>query len=130
MSEQTITQMIKRPIVYDEKLLWETYHGWGKASSHPRLREWAKESGMSNPNTGEVSQMGPWFAMWRYAFNNPKEAYPAWEAWIKDNFDAIADKNIAINFDTFLKEIKKEARHIYSKKRIQAWCEKWKVKYE
>jgi hypothetical protein len=130
MTEQTITQMIKRPIVYDEERLWKTYHGWGKASSHPRLRAWAEENGMVNPNSGKVSQMGPWFAMWRYAFQNPKEAYPAWEEWMKENMAAIADKHVLINFDTFLKEIRKVARNMYSEKKVRAWCEKWKVKYE
>lgn len=74
-----LTKMTGR--FYDDKLLWETYMGWGRAATYARLREWCLQNGMYNPITGKVSQMGCFWAMWRYAVHNPEEAYEAYRKW-------------------------------------------------
>lgn len=66
--------------VYDGKELFEKYHSWGAAASSKRLREWAREN-MPNRKTGNSSQMGVFYSMWRWAFQHPEEAFESWKEW-------------------------------------------------
>lgn len=131
---QTISQRLKRPRIYgekEEKALWEKYHSWGKASSTTRLREWANAQGMYSHEKGEVSQMGPFLAMWRYAFRHPEEAYPHWKAWVDEHRVEADEAGIEGTFEEFKEEIKNQVKknHIFVPDRLRAWCQKWKVTY-
>lgn len=70
---------------YDGKKLFQVYCAWGSAANVNKLNEWAKEN-MPNPETGKVSQVGPYYAMWAWAFKNPKEAYPVWKEYMFRRF--------------------------------------------
>lgn len=56
--------------VYNGRDLFIAYCKWGKAAGNERLKEYAFRT------SGRKSQMGPTYAMWRWAFENPEEAWP------------------------------------------------------
>lgn len=95
--------------IYDGKLLWETYMGWGAAATYKKLRAFAREKGMVNPETGQVSHMGVYFAAWKYAFRNPYEAHKSYKEW---RFQT--DRYLP-SFRDFLLEIQ---NHAYNNKSI------------
>lgn len=74
-----LTRISKR--YFDDRLLWKTYMGWGRAATYSRLRAWCIQNGMVNPETGKVSQMGVYWAIWRFAVRNPEEAYEDYKLW-------------------------------------------------
>lgn len=106
MSFMALTKLTKK--FYDDKLLWETFMGWGRAATYKKLREWCIDQGMVNPDTGTVSQMGVFFAMWRYAVNCPEEAYKGYQEWQMQYG----------NFPTFEDFCKDVLAHAFSKKAI------------
>jgi hypothetical protein len=63
---------------YDGRKLFEWWCDAGKAGTNESLRKFAKAT-MPNPETGEVSRMGPTYAMWAWAFENAQEAYEMWK---------------------------------------------------
>jgi hypothetical protein len=92
---------------YDGKECWELYMSWGGASSYRKLRDWHRA------NKGYGSQMGPFWAMWKYAFLNVEEAYPAYQKWYADVVASIGDKNMNPNSTIlgYLEDIKKHAKN-------------------
>lgn len=125
----TITEFLKRPRIYDGKRLWEEYHSWGRAATHDKLREWALANGMVNTRSGKVSQMGPFFAMWRYALHNPEEAYPAYERWAKEYEEYLVPEGMDIDFKAFLKDIREHAKHggVVGRQTYLEFCEKYEL---
>lgn len=99
--------------VYDDKKCFERYMTWGAAATHAKLRRWCISVGMVNPATGTVSQMGPFWAAWRYALNNIEtpgvfEMYREW--W----FESDAEKKVP----TFLHFIVNIQNHAWNNKSI------------
>jgi hypothetical protein len=132
--EQTITSKLTRPRVYTrsrEQELWEVYHSWGRAATGDKLVAYAREKGWFNPRKGEPSRMGPRWAMWRYAFRNPKEAYPHFEKWANEYRVELIENDINISFESFLKEVKEHVKkgNMFREGTIRKWCEKWGVPY-
>lgn len=128
--EQTIIQRLKRPIIYtpkEEKELWVKYHSWGKAASTEKLLEFAYSRGWFSPEKGKPSRMAPYVAMWRWAFKNPKEAYPHWELWAKDQMDSFIKLGIEISPATFIHEIERHVSgsSIRSSSRVATWKQEW-----
>lgn len=120
-----LTNILRDKTVYDGKRLWETYMEWGRGSSHKRLREWARENNMVNPWTGKVSQMGAFWAMWRYAVHNPEEAYESYKKHTEE-FPELIAMGISVNFEFFLKDVQKHARNeaVVSRKTYREFCKK------
>ena len=85
--------------LYDGKLLFETYCNWGAAASNPRLIEFARQT------YGRASQMGPYYAMWKYAFDNPKVAYELWKEY---SFNRFPEEPIP-TWEQFLLELRDRA---------------------
>jgi hypothetical protein len=125
--EQTITQRLKNPKIYDGKKLWKAYHSWGKAATNEKLKEYAYSVGMYDSEKGRPSNSGPRTAMWLYAFENPLEAYPSWVEWVKQYDNRMAEGHIQVNFKEFIKEIDRVSRGIQMKtpRRIDAWRKRW-----
>jgi hypothetical protein len=115
-----------------EKELWEYFHSLGRAATGDKLVAYAKEKGWFNPRKGEPSRMGPRWAMWRYAFRHPKEAYPTFEKWAKEEYSTeIVENDVEINFENFLVEVKEHVKRgrVFRDGTIRKWCEKWGVPY-
>lgn len=89
-------QMAKKR-VYDGKLLWETWCNWGAAASNPRLMEFSKQQ------FGRSSQMGPYYAKWKYAFDNPEKAYELWKEY---SFNANPEEPVP-TWEEFLLQLQK-----------------------
>src|SRR5688500_17580433 len=110
---ETITQRLTRPRIYTEareKELWEVYCSWGRAATGSRLDEYARAKGWYSSKKKEPSHMGPKWAMWRYPFRHPKEAYPHFEKWAKEYQVDIIENNIEISFENFLVEVKEHIK--------------------
>lgn len=112
-----------REKVYDGKLLFQTYCGMGTAASVRRLKEFASKE-MPNPKTGTVSQMGVIFAMWRWAFQNPEEAYPYWKEL---QFNIHPDREFT--FHDFLKYLQNKGKdvNICSRDNLRRFCAKYNL---
>jgi ABC-type nitrate/sulfonate/bicarbonate transport system substrate-binding protein len=84
---------------------------------------------MYNFRNGKASPMGPYWAAWRYALRNPKEAYPAWEKWAKEYLSELAEQGIEINFEKFLEEIKEHARRgaVVGENAYKKFCAEWQL---
>jgi hypothetical protein len=109
---------------YDGKLLFKTWCEWGRASSNDRLIAFSKA------NFGVGSQMGAYYAMWRYAFDNPEEAFEYWrDFW----FNTYPDREQPAKFENFLLEVKKRAEKnpsVASTKRLERWCAKYNLQMD
>lgn len=109
---------------YDGKILFETWCSWGKAATNPRLIEWAAKN-MPNPNTGRSSQMGPYYAMWAWAFDNPEESYELWKKW---RFD-VNPAEVTSKEEYFIK-LRDRAlgnQNIAGRKKVERFCAKWGI---
>jgi hypothetical protein len=92
--------MANKERIYDGEDLFKVWCEWGQASNHDRLIEFAREK------YGQASQMGPYYAMWRWAFENPEKAFVYWkEWWFLNN----PDKDPAV-FEEFLIVIRDKAK--------------------
>jgi hypothetical protein len=111
--------MMAKKKVYDGKLLFETYCNWGAAASNPRLMEFARQT------YGQTSQMGPHYAMWKWAFQNPEEAY---EMWKELQFNKNPEDPIP-TFEQFLLKIRelavKNPSIGGSKQSVERFCAKY-----
>lgn len=63
--------------LFDREEVWTHY--WvemGESRSFIKLSKWLKSSkGVINPETGrEITPMGLWFALWRWAVKNPEKS--------------------------------------------------------
>ena len=105
---------------YDGELLFKTWCEWGKASNHDRLIEFAKDK------FGRASQMGPYYSMWRWAFDNPDAAFEYWKEWWFLNYP---DEEPA-KFADFVLVIKKKAENnttIASRGNMERFCAKYNI---
>ena len=101
-----VTRILSRDGLYEGKVLWEEFHSWGAGSSARRLLAWAKQNGMLNPVKPQKGHMGPIWAMWRYALENPEEAFPAYKAHAEQYPTQLLEKGISeVTFDLFIKDI-------------------------
>lgn len=122
---------------YNGKKLWEYYHSMGRAASYDKLNKWAKDNGMANPETGEVSQMGANWAMWSYAMDFPEEAFPHYKAWALEHQTELLSSGIDLTEENlwrkFLEDVKdhnSEGKPTYSKKRFNKFCERYDLPYQ
>lgn len=82
---------------------------------------------MFDPRLGRPSNMGPAWAMWRYAVANPKEAWTAYEKWAREHMDELVANGIDLDFGLFLEDLKRHAqnRAIVGKSTYENWCKEW-----
>jgi hypothetical protein len=130
--------------LYNEKECWEKYMSWGAAASTQRLLNWHRAE------HGFGTRMGPVFAMWRWAVNNPEECYPQYKEfhrhnapgedlsqysnfkikWFFENYKS--GEYQEITFEEFLNLIKKLARvyvgSVLGKKAYKRFCDKYGLK--
>lgn len=117
--------------IYDDKLCFETYMKWGAAATHRKLREWCKQVGMVNYMTGRPSQMGAFWALWRYAMQNPEEGFPLYKEWWYHTTLPMSEfgrVNPHATFEDFLGDIQNHAynnKSIASQSKYEAFCEKY-----
>lgn len=112
---------------YNGKELWETYMSWGAAASHRKLRLWFEEKGV------KASQMGAFWAMWRYALGNPEEAFPAYKKWwfetaSNQSDGVVVDSNV--DFQKFLEDIRNHAYGkscIVGRRTYRTFCKKYSL---
>lgn len=105
--------------IYNDELLFKTYFGWGAAATFEKLREFCKRTGQISVKTGRPSHMGPIWAVWRYAFNNPESIVPGtgkttYEMYREWWYDTDAEKKTP----TFMHFILNIQTHTYNKKSI------------
>ncbi len=126
-----LTRKTNRQKIYNDQECWDKFMEWGAASTCRKLFLWHKEE------HGFASQMGPVWAMWRWAADNPELCFPQYKKWYfetamnTDRFDG--DPNVTIK--DFLEEIKTHAKGtgnkhktcILSKKGYKLFCEKWNL---
>lgn len=112
--------------IYDGKKLYEIFMTGGRGSTYEKLREWCRANGMYSPEKGEPSRMGPYWAMWRYAFHNHEEAYPLYERWAKEYIAYEGVEGYEPTKETFLKELEYRARRreVAKPKEYEEFCEK------
>ena len=118
---------------YPEKEIWEKFMGMGAAASYPKIRNWLREKGY----VGKM-QMGPVFAMWRYAVKNPEEAFPLYQKWhFEYASDISGEGNVVdpnVTFDDFLKDAQYRILHsgdsIASKILYKQFCQKYNLSEE
>lgn len=108
--------------MYDGERLWKQYMSWGAAATHKKLRGWVESVGMCNPEIGRPSQMGPFFAMWRWAIRNPEEAYPHYKSWWFETDPLHCEPS----YEDFLKDLRKHAINasMLSVPAYRKFCEK------
>lgn len=101
--------------------------GMGRAASNPKLLAWCQENGMFDPKLGRPSNMGPTWAMWRYAVANPKEAWPSYKGWAMEHMDELVANGINLSFGLFLQDLKRHAQNpaILGKTSYDKWCREW-----
>jgi len=111
-----------RKKIYDGKVLFEAWTGWGKAGSNNRLKAFAKEL------YGQASQMGMRNAMWRWAFENPEEAYSMWKEWFYEKFPDEEQPD----FKSFLLEVRKQASspNVSGRGNMERFCAKYGLPYD
>lgn len=110
--------------VYDDKRCFETYMSWGAAATHSKLRAWCKQVGMVGTQTGRASQMGAYWAMWRYALENPEEGYELYREWWYENDPSKRMPTLK----GFLVDIQNHAwnnKSVASVSKYEAFCEKY-----
>lgn len=122
---------------YDGRKLWEVYHSMGRAASYAKLNTWARNNGMANPETGDVKGMGPNWAMWAYAMDNPEKAFPAYKAWALEHQTELlsfgiepSEENLWRKFLEDVKDHNSKGKPTYSKKRFNRFCEKYNLPYQ
>lgn len=114
--------------VYDDRRLYEKFMKWGAAANHKKLRDWCVRVGMFNPEIGRPSQMGPFWAVWRYALENADkpgvfELYREW--W----FESDPRKRIP-TMRHFLENIKfhsYDRKSVASRTKYEKFCEEHKL---
>lgn len=124
----TLTSTLRNGNIYDGKAIWEKYMSLGRAATNPKILEWCKEVGMYDPKKGRPSVMGPYWAMWRYAVMNPKEAYPHYEKWAEEHREELIHKGIhKIDFDLFLRDLQEHAMtpSVVARSTYVRWCKEW-----
>jgi len=115
-------------IKYDGKKIFEKFMRMGAASSMPKIRKWLRTE-----ENITVSQMGPIWAMWKYATQNPEEAFPLYKVWHFEYWSNVSvmgkiiDSNVY--WQSFLKDcqyrIKKSGDSIMSKTAYKRFCNKY-----
>ena len=119
---------------YNDQECWEQFMSWGAAATFKKLKEWHIEK------HGFGSQMGPRWAMWRWAAENPELCYPQYKKWYFETamntnwFND--DPNIPFGGkDSFLEGIKtvvkgtgaKRSNNILSHRAYKQFCAKWNL---
>lgn len=112
--------MTKDKKVYDGELLFKTWCEWGQAATRPRLIEFAKSE------FGRASQMGPYYAMWHWAFDHPEQAYEYWKEWY---FLNNPEKEPATfqDFLLVLQERGKSNPNVAHRTRMERFCAKYNI---
>lgn len=109
--------------IFDGRLLFKTYCEWGLAASHDLLVRFAKDT------YGQGSQMGPYYSMWNWAFQNPEEAFEFWKEWYFHNHP---DQPQPPEFSLFLEELRDRGarnKNVASPKEMARFCAKYNIEW-
>jgi len=103
---------------YDEKACWEQYMVvWRGAATYRKLRDWHRDE------YGFGSQMGAYWAAWRWACKNPEACYPQYKNWFDDKFSQ------DVTFNDFVKlcktRVENSGHSILGKRKYGAFCRQW-----
>lgn len=113
-----------REKIYDGKILFQKWAEWGAAATNTRLQEFAKAK------FGSSSNMGPYYAMWAWAFRNPEDAWPLWK---KFYLHSHPDKEQP-TFEDFLKILQTKGGSYLnvsgSKRKLQQFCSKYNLEMD
>ena len=87
---------------YDEKECWDKFMEMGAGATIRKLNNWHTEK------YGFASQMGPYWAMWRYACKNVDQAFGQYKVWWFETASAVQNvKNVPsfiVTKEDFLKD--------------------------
>lgn len=61
--------------IYDGEELFKAWVGWGRAATYKMLNEYTETK------YGRSSQMGSYYAMWKWAWLNPEKSFPLWNTY-------------------------------------------------
>lgn len=124
-----LTLALRGKNVYDGKRIWIARCEMGRAATNTRIKAWCQENGMYDPAKGRPSNMGPAWAMWRWAINNTQEAWPYYEKWAKEHIDEIIARGKVLSFDLFLQDLEEHAKNpsIVGRRTYLDWCREWEV---
>jgi hypothetical protein len=118
MLTRTKTGKVKK---YNEQECWEVYMGMGAAASQKKLINWLWEE-----RRIKASNMGPVWAMWRWALKNPEQCYEQYKKWW---FESASQEGVDSNvsFRDFLEDVKHHCRHrsMGSRKEYEDFCAKY-----
>ena len=121
-----LTQTGRGAKLYDEKACWDKAMEWGAAFTYRKLKKWHRDY------YGFGSQMGPCWAMWRYAINNAEECFPQYKQWYFQTYENSLrhkeDIKSEVNFKDFLEDCKAHAKGkntILSRSAYKKFCEKY-----
>lgn len=109
--------------MYDGELLFKTWCSWGLASGHDRLIEFSRST------YGQASQMGPYFAMWRWALENPEKAFEYWKEWYFHNYPDREPPTFE-DFLLVLRERGKTNKNIAPPKKLERFCARYNLEMD
>lgn len=107
---------------FDGELLFKTWCEWGIAATHNRLIEFARSQ------YGSASQMGPYYASWHWAFENPEKAFEYWKDWYFQNYPDL-DPTTFEDFLLILKDKGKNPNVAHARK-LERFCAKYNLDME
>lgn len=90
---------------YPDKECWEQFMvAMCGGASHGKLRAWLWET-----KRMKASQMGAYWAMWRWAIHNPEKTFPQYSKWY---FETASGDGIDpnVSFEDFLQDLKRKAQ--------------------
>jgi hypothetical protein len=108
---------------YNDQECWEHFMvEMGGGASHGKLRAWLREI-----KRVKVSQMGPYWAMWRWAARNPELTYPQYKKWYFETASIVGEDGNA-SFEDFLQDIKKASMiGALGRAEYRQFCEKYSL---
>lgn len=120
--------LVKRRKIYNDRECWETAMSWGAAFTYRKLAKW------HIGKHGFGSAMGPRWAMWRYACQNPEECFPAYKDWYfltaYNGTRSPRDPDPNITFRDFLEDCKAHGNNksVMARRTYKKFCEKHGLK--
>lgn len=105
--------------VYKGDVLFKTFHSWGAAASNKKLMEFSQRE------FGRHSQMGPFYAMWHWAFQNAEEAFPIWKEWYFEKYPEVEQPTFE-DFLIHLRDMGLRSQTIGgSREKVELFCAKY-----
>lgn len=108
-------------ILNGEELFIHYWQTMGRARSIAKLNRWLLENGKRNPNTGKpLAYAAGWWSLWRWAAENPQQAYSMWN-------DAMKDEGKFYTYEQFLEHAQTMMYKLilkHNKPRFHRWLAK------